>query len=109
MKTAGIRQAQIKPCAVCGQGVAHDRQMTSYRVRLTYLVIDAVAVRRQSALEVMLGPMPALAAFLGPDEELLKPVSEEVELMVCVHCACRTTLASLHEIAAVRRGVVERC
>lgn len=89
-----MRRSELQRCCVCAEGVAHDRQLLSTRVRVTRFGLNLSALRRQSGLEMMLGS-PMLAAVMGPDEDLLKELEPEVTLMVCDQCAARTTVAEL--------------
>jgi hypothetical protein len=81
-----IKRADIKPCAKCGKGVMHTGLPLFWRVTIERYGIDANAVRRQVGLEMMLGS-PALAAVMGPDETMAKPVMDDVILILCENCA----------------------
>ena len=47
--------------------------------------IDMQAVQRQHGLELMLGS-PALAAVMGTDEDLAKPLMDKVDVILCEEC-----------------------
>ena len=89
-----MKRESIKPCIVCGEGVAHDNNLIFYRVRLTRLMINPSAIRRQAGLEMMLGS-PALAQVMGPDEDLATEMDEQ-EALICQDCG-RTPLEEISE------------
>ncbi|MFP4240072.1 MAG: hypothetical protein ACLFRZ_12300 [Rhodosalinus sp.] len=90
-----MKQRDLKPCALCGKGMAHSGQLHFYRVRVEQHVLDVRAIQRQHGLEQMLGPAAALGQVLGPDEDMAKGLGETTQL-VCADCglssAALTTL-----------------
>ena len=90
-----MKRDQIKPCVLCGKGVAHDRCITFYRVRLTRLGISLRAVQAQTGLEMMLGHA-GLAQIMGPDEDLAVEIGDEQEALVCDTCALTKDLSVAH-------------
>lgn len=94
-KTPGVRQRQIQRCCHCHKGVCEGGQLMSMRIRMTRLVANLGAIRQLAGLEIVLNPY--LASVMGPDEELLKPLAEEVELFVCDRCALSMTVLELIE------------
>lgn len=86
-KMPGLKRRDIKPCALCGQGVMHDGQITFYRLTLDRYVVDMRAIERQHGLELYMGS-PAIAHVMGPDEDLAKRLPEGVgPVLVCQSCA----------------------
>lgn len=92
-----MKRADIKPCAVCGKGVLHDRQIAPMRVSLQRFVADHRAIEQQAGLEMMLGS-PAIAAAMGPDRDLFLPVEENRTVLLCERCAAVTTVFRLYEL-----------
>lgn len=83
-------------CGVCGQKIGHTGLPFFYRVTVERFGIDMQAVKRQSGLEMMIGS--SLAAVMGPDETLAKPIMKPVKFSVCENCSCeQVILAALAE------------
>lgn len=102
----GVKQRDLKPCMVCGQGLARDGNLISFRVRIARTMVNVRAVQSQVGLEMMLGggrAAGAVAAALGPDEDMLKELPEVLEGFVCMDCAVRHGLAQFEEKANVVR------
>lgn len=96
---SGMKQADLKPCCICRQGMAHNNSIHFYRMTVSAMVLNVDAVRRQHGLEVMMGPDGgALAAALGLNEDMATPI-DTVDLLVCSDCAMleRVPLAQLME------------
>lgn len=98
-KTKGVKQSEIQKCRLCKKGVAHSNQLLSTRLRVTRLCVDPDAIRQQHGLEMVLGGNGVIAMALGTDREMLKPLGEEVTVMICDVCAMDMTLAELWELA----------
>lgn len=69
-----------------------------YRVEVEQLVLDQRAIERQHGLEMVVGNA-ALAAVLGPDEDLAVSVYKGRGLL-CADCGLRTPAAVVLEAAA---------
>ena len=93
-----MKREGIKPCILCGKGMANGNNLMFYQVRLTRFVINPGAVQRQAGLEMMLNS-PALAQVMGPDENLAEELSK-LDALVCATCAISRNLvvAELDEI-----------
>ncbi len=78
-----MKQPELKPCAVCGKGLAHGGQISFYKVKIEQMVIDLGAMRRQAGLEMMVG---GLAFHMGPQEDIAKPLQEK-EVLLCMTCS----------------------
>jgi hypothetical protein len=97
LKLPGIKQRDLKPCAFCGKGVGNGNNICCLRVKVTRLMINVGAVQRQTGLEMMLGS-PALAAVMGTDEDVLKPLGDEVDALICDNCAMDRRVCQLAEL-----------
>ena len=100
-----MKLSEIKKCAVCGKGVMHTGLPLFWRVRIDRFGIDKAAVDRRAGLEMFFGgglPGARLAGVMGPDEDIAKPVMDEVVLILCEDCACndRRPVAVLAEMAS---------
>ena len=73
-------------CSMCNRPVMASGLPLFWRVSVERFGIDARAVQRQQGLAMHLGS-PALAAIMGPDEDLAMPVMDKVTLTVCDPCA----------------------
>lgn len=89
-----MKRNEIQSCVACGKGIMHDNSIVFYRLRIRYMVADLGALQRAHGAEMMMGS-PALAAVLGPDEDLAKVVSDH-DVFVCLECI-HTPLASIIE------------
>jgi hypothetical protein len=84
-KLPGIKQAEIKPCALCKKGVAHDGNILFWRMRLERAGLDHGAVQRQHGLELMIGS-PAIARVMGTDSDIAKVIDGPHDVWVCEPC-----------------------
>lgn len=85
MKEAELRKHSV--CSLCAKGIGASGLPLFWRVTVERFGVDLTAVRRQDGLGAMLGHS-ALAAVMGPDETMARPVMEPVKLTVCEDCAC---------------------
>lgn len=72
-------------CNFCNAVVTHTGLPLFWRLKVARFGLDAHAVQRQHGLALHLGSA-ALAGIMGPDEDLAKPVMEEVTLTACEGC-----------------------
>lgn len=94
MKERELREHAL--CTLCGEGIGKGGIPVFWTVKLQYHAVDVMAVSRQQGLTAMLGGSAELAIAMGPDEEMTKPLCEEVEITVCQTCA--TTMRPPHEV-----------
>lgn len=90
MKENELRQHT--DCAICKRKIGHTGLPLFWRVTIEPFGIDLSAVRRQDGLTAMLGGSVAIAAAMGPDEDMAKPLAAPVTITVCQHCACDNAL-----------------
>ena len=81
-----MKRDKLKPCVLCGEGIAHDGQITFYQVKLVRMGINIRAIQAQHGLEMILGH-PGLAQVMGPDEDLAVKIGDWEEALVCDNCA----------------------
>ncbi len=98
----GIRREDLKPCGICGKGLAHDRHPMAYRVEVTSYIVDQSAVQQQAGLEMMLGD-PFLAHFMGTDPEFYKGFTKS-DVLLCSSCYLRTYVAQIPEAAVKQQS-----
>lgn len=95
-----MKQDEIKACAQCGKGVMHTGLPLFWTVTIRRYGVDLNAVRRAVGLEMFMGS-PQLAAVMGPDEDIAKPIGDCVSLLLCESCAVES-----YPIAALAESVV---
>lgn len=86
MKESELRQHSA--CSVCGMEILHAGLPLFWRVTVERFGIDMQAAKRQTGLGMMLGSH-ALAAVMGPDEDIAVPLMEPKVLTFCEPCALR--------------------
>lgn len=82
-----MKQRELHKCCLCGKGVMHAHDVSFFRVQIERFVIDLGAVQRQHGLEQMLGGHAGIAAAMGPDEDVAKPLDRVNNAIVCEPCA----------------------
>lgn len=83
-------------CSLCRQPIGRSGLPLFWTVRIERYGIDLTAVRRQDGFAAFLGS-PALAAVMGPDEQMAQKLMDPVNLTVCETCSTR----SQHCVAAL--------
>lgn len=84
MKEAELRKHAT--CDVCSKPIGACGLPLFWRVTVERFAVNLRAAERQDALATMLGSS-ALAAVMGPDEDLATPVMEPAVRTVCEACA----------------------
>lgn len=74
-------------CSLCGKPIGASGIPLFWTAKLQHHAVDLAAVTRQQGLTMMLGGHAMLARVMGPDQEMTKPMTREVELTVCSPCA----------------------
>lgn len=98
MKEAELRKHAT--CSLCGNKVMASGMPLFWRVTVERFGIDMQAATRQQGLTMMLGSA-GLAAVMGPDEDMAKPMMDAVTLTVCESCALdRHCVAALAEVGS---------
>lgn len=92
-----MKQADLKKCVRCNKGVMHNGCPIFYRVIVGRMVVNLPAVERQHGLELMLGRNAALAAVMGTNEDLAKPLGDPITVLVCQDCAIDVSIAEIEE------------
>ncbi len=99
-----MKQTDIKPCAICGNGMMHLGIPIFYTIKIQRHGLEAGAIQRQSGLEQFFGGHALLANVMGANEDMSKPLTDESELWVCDHCANENLLPL---IAAIQEPETE--
>lgn len=82
---AGIKQDEIKPCAICKRGVAHDGNFLFWRLRFDRAALNPGGIHQQHGLEQMVGS-PALARIMGTNPDIAKVIEGPLNVWVCEPC-----------------------
>ena len=82
----GLKRADLRPCRRCGKGVLHAGTPIFYRLTVEIFGAGRRAIERAAGLELMTGGTVAIAAALGPDEDLANPVGEPLGGLLCLPC-----------------------
>ena len=93
-------------CSLCGKGIGHTGLPLFWRLTVERFGVDIRAAQRQDGLGAFLGSH-ALAAVMGPDEDLAKPMMEApAVLTVCESCGVERGLpvAALVECGRTSHG-----
>lgn len=100
MKEKELRR--FATCGICGQKIlAGGGLPLFYRVTIERFGIDLKAVSRQQGLTMLLGGSAAIAAAMGPDEEMTQTLMEPASFAVCERCSTDSScVAQLAEIAS---------
>lgn len=98
MKEAELRKHAT--CSLCRNPIGHTRLPLFWKVTVERFGIDLAAMQRQQGLGLMIGG--PLAAVMGRDETMARPMMEAKVLTVCETCACERDLpiAALSEVAS---------
>lgn len=82
-----MKQTDIKPCCLCGNGVLHTGVPLFYRITIERMGADRHAIERQTGLEMMLGGQARLANVMGPNENMANVIDTFVNKgLVCHSC-----------------------
>jgi hypothetical protein len=84
-----MKQAELlkhTTCDLCRKKVGETGLPLFWRVTVERFGIDLAAVRRQDGLAQFMGNT-VLAAVMGPDEDMAKPLMDPKVLTVCERCA----------------------
>ena len=88
-------------CSVCGNKILASGLPLFWRVTVERFCVDLRALSRQQGLTMLLNGRAAIAAAMGPDEDMAQPAMEPTIITMCEKCAmeetCIAFLAELHQ------------
>lgn len=84
MKEAELRK--LATCAICKKLLGNCGMPVFYKVTIERFMLDVQAVNRQAGVEMIVGH-PAIAAAMGPDEDLAQSLYAPRTVMVCNGCS----------------------
>lgn len=100
MKESELRR--FATCSLCGKPILASGLPLFYRVTIERFGVDVHAVQRQQGLTMFLGGHAMIAAAMGPDEDMAKPLMEPTTIAVCELCAGESRcIHSLGEVEGV--------
>lgn len=73
-------------CSLCGNGIAKSGLPLFSVVTFQRYGLDVGAIKRQDGLSALMGGHHALAAVMGPNEDMAKPIGGPSESTVCETC-----------------------
>lgn len=85
-----MKAGDLRPCALCGQGVMHTGVPLFWVVTLQRMSVDLVAVQQGAAMELHFGGNVRLARVFS-DPEVAKSLGEPRTILVCERCAGEQT------------------
>jgi hypothetical protein len=107
----GLKRREITNCVLCGKGLAHDRNIAFYRVRVEQYVFDHSSITRRHGLELFFGggsPGAVLAQAMGADEDLAKQFSDSSPQLICQPCALESPAALPRILEAATEAAEKR-
>lgn len=100
MKGRELRQHTT--CDVCRRRLGETPLPIFWTVKAARHGLNADAIRRQDGLTSVLGGNAAIAAAMGPDEDMTVTLMGEVGLTVCDQCATSSSFSLLMVVLARR-------
>lgn len=85
-----LKAADLRPCALCGQGVMHTGVPLFWRISLQRMGVDRLAVQQAAGMETFFGGALALARVFS-DPDIANPFGEGRTILVCEACAGEPT------------------
>lgn len=92
MKEAELRAAST--CARCGKKIGDSGLPLFWRVKVERFGVDMRAVERQTGSAMVLGHA-GIAAIMGPDEDMAKPIMDPVIVTICEPCGTQDTCVAM--------------
>lgn len=92
----------LATCNRCHRKVGQWNLPIFWKVTLERHVVDVRAVQRQQGLGLLLGS-GALAAVMGPNDNMTAVIADEITITICDDCALENGLAGIAEVFAARK------
>lgn len=106
MKEEELRE--LATCAACHEKLGSKKLPLFYKVTVSRYGLDAAALKRRIGLDMVMNGNSAIAAAMGPDEDLATQLMEPRTFSVCEECSHERTYLMglfLDEIEDFDRGV----
>jgi len=90
-----MKQSEFQKCGSCGNGMAHNGQITFWRVSAERFMLNLKAVQRKHGLEMYFGGGQAgatLANVMGTDEDLAVILFPKRDFLLCEKCASEKSI-----------------
>jgi len=91
-----LKRRDLKPCSLCGKGLAHSHSLNFYRVSIEMHVLNIPAIRRQAGLEMLIGNV-TIANAMGLDENMTIELTRREPALLCFDCAVKSGIVQLFE------------
>lgn len=91
MELPGLKREDLQRCCRCGKGLG-DCGLTFYRVTVERFMLHLPNIQRRHGLETFFGgggAGAALAGAMGTDDDLARPITLPVQVLICEDCAIR--------------------
>lgn len=85
----------VRPCAGCGKGLAHDGSPMVWRLTVQQFALDPDGIQRRAGLEAMFGGAVALAGVFDPGYTVANALSEPQTCLLCLTCATTLPVAAI--------------
>lgn len=90
-------------CSLCHQPIGNSGVPLFWKVTVERFGLDLRAIKRQDGMGEMMGHH-ALAAFMGPDQDMAKPMMEKPAIAtVCETCGTKDTMVAILAECGVQR------
>lgn len=83
--TTTIDADDIKPCALCGNGLLHAGSPVFYEISIASCVVDLIVARQLHGMELMMGSI-AVARTMAPSTAIAQRL-EPSRHFICASCA----------------------
>ena len=94
MKESELRK--VAECRICHKKIGESGLPLFWRIRFERYGLKSDAIQKQQGLTMMLGGHAAIAAVMGPDEDMADRI-DSFEITVCETCAGKNT--SVYQMA----------
>lgn len=103
-----IQPRDIRNCDLCGEKLCRTQIPLFWRVHIERMAIDLKVARQLEGLSMLIGSS-VIAEAMAPSNDLVVPLGEASELMVCDPCAMKMVgPPSIAELAEIAGRVAER-
>ena len=89
-----LARKDLNPCSACGHGLMRNGLPLVWRVTVERIGIDARMVKRQAALETLVGS-PAIASVMTDVSDFGVKIAGPITMIVCEECALKNEICLL--------------
>lgn len=85
-----MKAGEFTKCLICNQGIAHDNQLTFYKLTIDYYCLKPSAIQRVSAMEQYFGGNVRIARVFSDEDVAEKVNPRPMKGLICMDCAIRS-------------------